>query len=401
MSRIIRICPGVGDRKCGAFLSFVDQDTHPICTRCRGNVCAVTCFVTFVLFGRRLSGNNLYRRVLKKRKKSSRPSGSVPTAPPTSPRAVTSSGVSLPGTSSSSSSLPLGGQGKREGSQGAPGVLSGGASSPSARSRSSERGGGASGLSSGTRSRFSFSFGSGQSGSCPLAVDSFFLRLRLRCLSPILTARSTTWEFEGDFGVLPPRVYPPVVLDLRIEEQGRIRGPGHVGVALVDVAVVLALAPLPVRGQEVESVDSGHRPLGSLLVCGRGLLTATSRGVGALGLDVTGLDPRIDTSHTVTACGVIGGGLLTAPGRAISVRVSLPAGEIGMTASSRTLSRIARVTAPGQAGDYLALLPACGRRRQDSWPDEKLGRVLGRLPRSLLWFLKRRWLSLLLQEGRF
>ena len=86
----------------------------------------VTCFVTFVLFGRRLSGNNLYRRVLTKRKKSSRPLGSVPTAPPTSPRTETSSGVSLPGTSSSSSSLPLGGQGKQEGSQGAPGVLSGG-----------------------------------------------------------------------------------------------------------------------------------------------------------------------------------------------------------------------------------------------------------------------------------
>ena len=365
----------------------------------------VTCFVTFVLFGRRFSGNNLYRGVLTKCKKSSRPSGSVPTAPPTSPRAETSSGVSLPG-SSSSSSLLLGGQGMREGSRGAPGVLSGGASSPPARSRSSERGGGASGLSSGARSRFSFSFGSGRSGSCPLAVGSFFPRLRLRCLSLILTARSTTWEFEGDFGVLPPRVYPPVVLDLRIEEQGRIRGPGHVGVALVDVAVVLALAPLPVRGQEVESVDSSHRPLSSLLVparagCGLGLLTATAHGVGALGLDVTGLDPRIDTGHAVTTCGMTGGGLLTAPGRAISVRVSLPTGEIGVTASGCTLSRIARVAARGQAGDYLALLPACRRRRQDAWPDEKPRRVLGRLPRSLLWFLKRPRLSLLLQEGRF
>ena len=170
-----------------------------------------------------------------------------------------------------------------------------------------------------------------------------------------------------------------MVLDLRIEEQGRIRGPGHVGVTLVNVAVALALAPLPVRGQEVENVDSGHRPLGALLV--------PARAGGALGFD-----PQIDTSHTVT-----GGGLLTAAGRAISVRVSLPAGEIGMTASGRTLSRIAR----GQAGDYLALLPACGRRRQDGWPDEKPRRVLGRLPRSLLWFLKRRRLSLLLQEGRF
>ena len=74
----------------------------------------VTCFVTFVLFGRRLSGNNLYRRVLTTRKKSSRPSGSVPTAPLTSPRAETSSGVSLPGTSSSSS-LPWEGRGSRRG----------------------------------------------------------------------------------------------------------------------------------------------------------------------------------------------------------------------------------------------------------------------------------------------
>ena len=47
-----------------------------------------------------------------------------------------------------------------------------------------------------------------------------------------------------------------------------------------------------------------------------------------------------------------------------------------MTASGRTLSRIARVTAR-QAGDYLALLPACGRGSQDGWPDEKPRRVLG------------------------
>ena len=89
----------------------------------------------------------------------------------------------------------------------------------------------------------------------------------------------------------------------------------------MDVAVVVVLAPLPVRGQEVEGVDSSCRPLGSLLVparagCGRGLLTATARGVGALGPAVTGLDPWIGTGHTVT-----GGGLLTAPSRVVSVRV--------------------------------------------------------------------------------
>ena len=87
----------------------------------------------------------------------------------------------------------------------------------------------------------------------------------------------------------------------------------------MDVTVVVSLAPL--RSQEVEGVDSSCRPLGSLLLparagCSRSLLTATARGVGALGLAVTGLDPWIDTGHTVT-----GGGLLTAPGRVISVRV--------------------------------------------------------------------------------
>ena len=87
----------------------------------------VTCFVTFVLFGRRLSGNNLCRRVLTMRKTSSRPSGSAPTAPPASPRAETSSGVSLPWDFFFFFFFfpppPLGGQGKQEGSQGAPGVF--------------------------------------------------------------------------------------------------------------------------------------------------------------------------------------------------------------------------------------------------------------------------------------
>ena len=71
-----------------------------------------------------------------------------------------------------------------------------------------------------------------------------------------------------------------------------------------------------------------------------------------------------------------------------------------MTASGRTLSRLARVTARGQAGDTW-LLPACERWSQDGWPDVKLRRVLRRLPLGLLWFLKQRRLSLLLQEGRF
>ena len=113
----------------------------------------MTGFVTFVLFGRRLSGNfcveeylHCVRRLLALQ--------ALFLLRRLLPLAETSSGVSLPGTSSSSSSsLPLGGQGRQEGSQFAPGVLSRGASSPPARSRSSGRGGGASGLLSGACGR--------------------------------------------------------------------------------------------------------------------------------------------------------------------------------------------------------------------------------------------------------
>ena len=160
--------------------------------------------------------------------------------------------------------------------------------------------------------------------------------------------------------------------------------------ALVGVAV--ALAPLPVRGQEVVSVGGGHRPRRSLLVVahavsGRGLLTATALGVEALGRVVTDLDPRIDIGHAVS-----GRGLLTATAPAVSERVPLPAGGSGAIVRDRTLSRVAR----GQAGDYLLLLPACGLRKQDGWPDVEPRRVWRRLPLSLLWLLEQRRALLLL-----
>ena len=45
MSKELRFCPGVGARKCGAFLARLDRDPHPTCTRCRGKVCTkdMTC----------------------------------------------------------------------------------------------------------------------------------------------------------------------------------------------------------------------------------------------------------------------------------------------------------------------------------------------------------------------
>ena len=105
---------------------------------------------------------------------SSRPSGSVPSAPSTSLFAETPLGVSLPG--SSSSSLPLGGQGRRGGSRGAPSVLWS-ASSPPARLWSGERGGSASGLLSvacGLAPSSPPPSGGGGAGVGSLAADALF-----------------------------------------------------------------------------------------------------------------------------------------------------------------------------------------------------------------------------------
>ena len=143
MSKDLRICPGMGARKCGAFLARLDRDPHPTCARCRGRICTkdMTCDFCAVWSAEQWE---LFAKKRSYKERKHRPSGSAPSAQQTSPRAETSSGVSRPGTSSSSSSRPLGGQERGEGSQGAPGVVSGGAPSPPARPRSSERGGSAS-----------------------------------------------------------------------------------------------------------------------------------------------------------------------------------------------------------------------------------------------------------------
>ena len=107
---------------------------------------------------------------------SSRPSGSVPSAPSTSLFAETSLGFSLPGSSSSSSSLPLGGQGKRGGSRGAPSVFMR-CSSPPARLWSGERGGSASGhlsVACGLAPSSPPPSGGGGAGVGSLAADALF-----------------------------------------------------------------------------------------------------------------------------------------------------------------------------------------------------------------------------------
>ena len=147
-------------------------------------------------------------------------------------------------------------------------------------------------------------------------------------------------RMRGSLQALAPALYPPAIHALRCVNRGRIRGLGLERVALVDVAVSLALAPLPVRGQEVESGPGGHRPRHARLVVahgesGRGLLTAITLDVEALGRDVPGPGPRTGAGHAVTALAVSGLGLLpvTAPRRE---RARSPARRRGRRDRSRS-----------------------------------------------------------------
>ena len=111
MSRELRLCPGVGGRKCGAFLSSLDSDPHPTCSRCRGRICPkyFTCDIC-------KDWSLAQWEAFAKRKRSFRPSGSLlPPAATTSPRAETSSEVAHAAAPSSSSSLPSEGRGERGG----------------------------------------------------------------------------------------------------------------------------------------------------------------------------------------------------------------------------------------------------------------------------------------------
>ena len=89
------------------------------------------------------------------------------------------------------------------------------------------------------------------------------------------------------------------------------------------------------RGRERarRSLSASRSSRGPHVESGRGLLTATALGVEALGCVVIGLD----IGHAVTALGESGRGLLTAPAPAVSVRVPLPVGGSGAIVRDRTL----------------------------------------------------------------
>ena len=169
----------------------------------------------------------------------------------------------------------------------------------------------------------------------PAPLPRLLLRAHHSTLGDVMSRERFRWT--------APFLDPPVFPDLQIEEQGRIVELALGRTALVTVAVVLALNPLTVRGQEVESVGGSHplgccRPASGRAVSGCDFRIAPDPGACALALGETGLDPRIDTGLAGTALGVTGRGLLTATGHIDSVRVPPLAGELAVTRSPSSFS---------------------------------------------------------------
>ena len=393
MSKELRICPGVGARKCGAFLARIDRDPHPTCTRCRGKVCTrdLTCDFCAVWSAEQWA---LFSKKRSYKERKSRPSGSTPPAQQTSPRAETSSGVSRPGTSSASSSRPLGGQGKPEGSRGAPGVVSGGASSPPARPRSSERGGSASGQLSGV---------GGLASSSPLPSGG----------GGVEVARSRQASLSRvSESVDSPSFSPHVPRRENVRESS---GSCSRAVSSRDSRSSVREPRKDTRARSREGSSRGRRRLSRSRSSSRSRsrgrerarrsssASRSSRGRSRRGSSRSrrdGPDPRIGIGHAVTALDVSGLGLLPVTAPAVSVRVPLLVGGGGAIVRDRTLPRVAPLTARGLWSDCLLLLLACVKMEQHDGPDEESRRVWRRLPLSLLWFLEGRGMLLLLQEGQ-
>ena len=212
------------------------------------------------------------------------------------------------------------------------------------------------------RSRFANSFGSWRRVSCSFAVVFFYARYTPRLT---FTIPRRTFDDMGNGGGLrriATAFYPLVVSDLRIVVHVWIR----------------------------ERFASGG--------C---LRTAPALDVCALDYGETGIDSRMDNGLAVAALVVPGRSRLTATSHIVQRACSLPAGEIGVTASGYTLSQVALVIASCHTGDYLPLLAARDQESQDGWPDVKHRRVLRRLSLSLLLFLKRWWQFLLQLEALF
>ena len=160
-------------------------------------------------------------------------------------------------------------------------------------------------------------------------------------LCDVVSRESLLWSAS----VLDPPVFP----DLRSEEQGRIAEPALGQPALVTAPVVLTLALLTARGQEVENVGGGSRldrcpPANGRDVIGLGLWTAPDLVAFALGLWETGRNPQIATGLAATALNVTGRSLRTATNRVDSTRDPLLVGEVVVTVRGHAIPLAALMT---------------------------------------------------------
>ena len=277
--------------------------------------------MTFVLGGLRRSKQFAKKRTYAEKKRS-RPSGSVPPAPMISPRTRTSSEVMQPGTSSSSSSLPSGGQAKRGGGLRVHLVLSPVRLPLLPLDLGPARGVELSLASCLVRAFVSLvPLGAGRGrllvrSGRPLSTP--LPRLPLPAHHSKLCDVVSRESLRRSAPVLDPSVFP----DLRIEERRKIAEPALGQTAVVTGPVVPALALLTARCQAVESVGGGPRLDRCPPVSGRSLRTAPDHIAFVLALGETGHDPQIATALDVT-----GRGLRTATDRVNSVRDPLPPGR--------------------------------------------------------------------------
>ena len=338
------------------------------------------------------------KRSYKERKH--RPSGSAPPAQQTFPRAETSSGVSRPGTSSSSS-RPLGGQGKQEGCQGAPGVVSGGAPSPPARPRSSERGGSASRHSSGVSGLAPSSpspsggGGAGVARSRQTSISRVSESVDSPQFSPHVPRRENLRESSASCSrALSSRDSRSSGREPRKDKRARSREGSSRGRRRRSRSSSRSRSRGRERGRRSSSASRSSRDRSRRERSRSSDRYRSRRGSSRSRRDRSRSSDRYqsrrDRSRRERSRS-------SDRYRSRRERASSPArrGE----QRDRTLPQIVRVTARGQAGDSPLPLPACGTRKRDDRPDEESRRVRRQLPPSLLVLLEWRWMLLLLQEG--
>ena len=402
MSRELRICPGVGARKCGAFLARLDRDPHPTCTRCRGKICTrdMTCDFCAVWSAEQWE---FFAKKRSYKERKHRPSGSAPPAQQTSPRAETSSGVSRPETSSSSSSCPLGGQERGEGSQGAPGVVSGGAPSPPARPRSSERGGsasrhlsGVSGLAPSSPSP-SGGGGAGVARSRQTSISRVSESVDSPSFSPHVPRLENVRESSDSCSrALSSRDSRSSGREPRKDKRARSRESSSRGRRRRSRSRSSYCSRS--RGRE-RARRSSSASRSSCDHSRREQSRSSDRYRSRRGSSRS----RRDRSRSSDRYRSLRDRSRREQSRSFDrshsrrERARSPARRGERRDRSRSHASLNRSS--GQSSDYLLLLLAGEKMRQDDWPDEEPRRVWRRLPLSLLWLLECRWMLLLLQEG--